>query len=81
MKPTKNRVFCMGSQRTKMLFESREKALNFIKFNKEEILDENGIAPQRAYFCKCCAGWHVSSHMFPMSKRSKVSQLLCIAPS
>lgn len=79
MKPTKNRVFCMGSQKAKILFDSREKALNFIKFNRDEMLGETGIAPKRAYFCKCCAGWHVSSHLQPVSKRGKVKKLISIA--
>lgn len=61
MKPIKNRVFCPECGRAKMLFESREKALNFIKFNKEEILEETGFAPKRCYYCDACGGWHLTS--------------------
>lgn len=56
MKP-KNRYFCMGCQRPKMLFESKNKADNFLKFNK----DDFDKAPTRSYFCPFCGGWHISS--------------------
>lgn len=61
MKPTKNVIFCPDCQRRKMLFESEAKALNFIKFNGEEIEELNGRAPIRAYYCEACAGWHLTS--------------------
>lgn len=44
-----------------MLFESEKNALNFIKFNADEIREENGKAPERAYYCDVCIGWHVTS--------------------
>ncbi len=56
MKP-KNRYFCMGCQRPKMLFESKSKADNFLKFNK----DDFDKTPTRSYFCSFCGGWHISS--------------------
>ncbi len=62
MKPTKNRVYCLDSKRNKMLFETEKKALTFIKFNKNEILNDNGYAPSRAYFCIACNGFHVTSN-------------------
>jgi len=55
MKP-KNRYFCMGCQRPKMLFESKSKADNFLKFNK----DDFNKTPTRSYFCSFCGGWHIS---------------------
>ena len=61
MKPTKNRYFCQDARRTKMLFETEGAAKRFIQFNAEEILEEEGKAPVRAYFCIPCAGWHVTS--------------------
>ena len=42
MKPVRNRFQCMECQRTKMLFESKSKAINFIKFNTDEIKSDNG---------------------------------------
>ena len=62
MKPTKNRQFCIDCGKTKMLFETEQNALNFIKFNKDLILEESYKAPVRAYYCKTCGGWHVTSH-------------------
>ncbi len=61
MKPSKNKVHCYDCGRNKMLFESEKKALNFIKFNSENIEEENGIKPIRAYFCQSCCGWHITS--------------------
>ena len=62
MRPTKNRVYCYGSQRSKMLFESKAKADNFIAYNSEGILEENGKAPVRSYYCELCGGYHVTSN-------------------
>ena len=62
MKPTKNRVYCYGCQRSKMLFESKEKADKFIAYNSEGMLEENGKAPVRSYYCEMCGGYHVTSN-------------------
>ena len=61
MKPVRNRRYCNGCNRSKILFESEEKANNFIRYNSEEILAENGKAPVRSYYCHFCGGWHVTS--------------------
>ena len=61
MKPTKNRVYCPECHRTKMLFVSEDKANTFLRFNTEEITEQNGKHPIRAYFCEACAGWHLTS--------------------
>ena len=76
MKPIKNRIFCMECQRPKMLFESKSKAINFIKFNSDEIKNENGIAPIRVYFCKSCGGWHVTSRIRPVSERIQIRNFI-----
>jgi hypothetical protein len=44
-----------------MLFDTKKKADNFIQFNKEGILEENGKAPVRSYYCELCGGYHVTS--------------------
>lgn len=62
MKPQKNRVYCIASHRLKMLFETQAKADRFIRFNQEEIEEENGKAPVRSYFCSLCGGYHVTSN-------------------
>ena len=41
-----------------MLFESKSKADNFIKFNKGDFINKT---PTRSYFCSFCGGWHISS--------------------
>lgn len=61
MKPTKNKIFCNNCGRPKMLFKTEKKALNFIKFNHEEIAAESGYRPHRAYYCYFCDGWHTTS--------------------
>lgn len=54
------RVFCNECNRKKLLFETEGKAKNFIKFNAAEIEDVKGFAPNRAYYCESCGGWHVT---------------------
>lgn len=60
MKP-KNRYFCVGCQRPKMLFETKSKADNFLKFNEKDFDKSAKGAPVRSYFCSFCGGWHISS--------------------
>ncbi|MDO4510378.1 MAG: hypothetical protein Q4B68_00990 [Bacteroidales bacterium] len=62
MKPTKNKNYCMGCHRPKMLFETQKKADNFIRYNAEEIMEETGVAPVRSYYCVFCGGWHITSN-------------------
>lgn len=62
MKPIRNTTFCYGCRKHKMLFESQSKANNFIRYNGEDILEENGKAPVRSYYCEICAGYHVTSN-------------------
>lgn len=62
MKPTKNRIFCPDCTRPKLLFKTEKQANNFIRFNAEEIAEENGYAPVRSYYCPLCGGWHVTSN-------------------
>ena len=76
MKPIKNRIFCLECKRAKMLFESKSKAINFIKFNSDDIKNDSGIAPTRAYYCKSCGGWHVTSRVRPLSERERVRKFI-----
>lgn len=69
MTPTKNRYYCISSQRIKMAFATEAKAMNFIKFNAEKIAEESGRAPDRAYFCVTCNAWHLTSK--PISEREE----------
>ena len=61
MKPTKNKVLCLGCSRHKMVFETEAKANNFIKFNKDDIQKQSGYSPQRSYYCSFCDGFHLTS--------------------
>lgn len=62
MKPIRNKIFCYGCRKHKMLFETQAKADNFIRYNSEGILEENGKAPVRSYYCEMCGGYHVTSN-------------------
>ena len=62
IKPSKNLVYCYACKRRKMLFEEKSKADNFIKYNHGGILEENGKAPVRSYYCELCCGYHVTSN-------------------
>lgn len=55
-------TYCIGCRRSKMLFEEKKKADNFIRFNKDEIFEENSKVPVRSYYCAFCSGWHVTSN-------------------
>lgn len=62
MTKPKNRVYCPVIQRSKMLFDTKERAERFIKFNEPD-LKENGtvkIQKLRAYYCEVCGGWHIT---------------------
>ena len=59
-KPNKCRVMCPDIGRQKMLFDTEEKAKNFIKFNGEELT--NDASKLRVYWCDACGGYHISSH-------------------
>ena len=54
-----------------MLFETQKKADTFIRFNSEEIKEENGYCPMRSYFCIACNGWHVTSRVENVNLLSK----------
>ena len=62
MKPIRNKIFCYGCRKHKMIFETQAKADNFIRYNSEGILEENGKAPVRSYYCEMCGGYHVTSN-------------------
>lgn len=65
----KNRVYCVLSQRPKMVFKTKEEADRFIKFNttNPDEWDEKKV-PVRSYYCVGCGGYHVTS------KKSKVHE-------
>lgn len=76
MKPIKNRIFCRDCGRSKMLFETEKKALTFIKFNGQEMIEETGYAPTRAYFCIACNGYHVTSSSHNLNIKSPTEKIV-----
>ena len=62
IKPSKSLIYCYACKRRKMLFEEKSEADNFIKYNHGGILEENGKAPVRSYYCELCCGYHVTSN-------------------
>lgn len=58
--PPKRRVFCNEYGGKKLLFETKGKALSYIKYNAAEIEKTYGYSPNRAYYCESCGGWHVT---------------------
>ena len=70
MKPTRNKIHCPECGRTKMLIESEEKAINFMRFNNEQIKEETGKAPVRAYYCNACGGYHLTSNVIEKKTKS-----------
>lgn len=60
-RPDKKRAFCPACHRDKMLFGTRQEAERFMAYNSDAIAHQNGYAPQRAYYCKACRGWHLTS--------------------
>ena len=67
MRPTKNIVYCCACHKSKMLFKTKSKADNFIKYNSKEILEENGKTPARCYYCAMCGGYHLTSNSSRLS--------------
>ena len=76
MVPTKNRVYCHNSGKTKILFEEEKKANLFLKFNAEEIKSKSGHSPVCSYFCIACNGWHVTSQVNPPEYKSTTEKVL-----
>ena len=75
MKPSK-RIYCRECGRSKLLFETEQKALRFIKFNADEIEAETGRKPERVYYCECCGGWHTTSMKNKPHNLTRVNKVL-----
>lgn len=61
MKPTRNKYYCIACGHTKMRFETEKEALLFMEYNADDILEETGKKPVRAYYCDVCMAWHLTS--------------------
>lgn len=65
----KNKVFCRGCNKEKILFETKENADNFLKFNRDYFLEKTGRAPKYSYYCRFCLGYHVTSNPRKTAKK------------
>lgn len=50
----KNKTYCYKSDKTKIIFDSYQKAMNFIKFNSNK-------TQYKICYCETCGGWHITS--------------------
>ena len=71
----RNLVYCLGSYKEKLQFESEEKAVRYISYNSDRITAEKGYAPTRAYYCNSCCCWHVTSK--PLRKNNTSTRNCC----
>lgn len=60
-KPSRNRHLCLDCGREKFVFKSERAAQMFIEYSRDAMLESNGYAPERVYYCDLCCGWHVTS--------------------
>lgn len=44
-----------------MLFETKEKADNFMRFNNSAMDPKYMKTPKRSYYCSFCCGWHITN--------------------
>lgn len=51
------RPFCKSCRKCKMLFGSQQKAMDYVKQRE----DKGDYKPIRAYYCRWCQGWHLTS--------------------
>lgn len=71
---TKCRVMCPDCQRQKMLFETEKKALNFLKFNADNL--RYTTDHMRAYYCEACGGWHITSKEYSTKFEGRTDKLI-----
>lgn len=75
MRPTKNHNYCPQCGRCKIKFYTRAEALRFIDYNHDEILEKNGRAPIRSYYCTQCQGWHVTSSPYNYNRNGEMRRM------
>ena len=57
--PVKHQVYCPYAQKQKKPYASEKAALKAIEYFQPE--HENQKVQVRAYYCKGCAAWHITS--------------------
>lgn len=73
-KPKKNRFWCIESKQFKQQFESEEKAVRFIEWNKDAFSKK--YRPVRAYFCEACGCWHLTHLVKPRRDSSLTEEVI-----
>lgn len=72
MRPTRNQHKCPGCGYHKMVFNTFKEALRFMRFNSQEVKEENGKCPVRAYYCHDCKAYHLTSKLHTRSRKDLV---------
>lgn len=68
------RTYCKAYGGDKFLFADKAEAQGFIDRYKADMMEANGYAPKRYYWCKVCGGYHVTSQAYtPHPANSEVS--------
>lgn len=77
MKPRNNKPFCPDCGRPKMRFETEKKALNFIKYNGNDILKHGQTIDQiRVYYCPSCCAYHITTKPYKASYDFNTDRLI-----
>ena len=66
-----SRVICPACWKPKFLFDTKEKAIDHIKWNSSHLKGK----VFRYYWCAACCGYHITSHFNPQ-KQSNVKRLI-----
>ena len=66
---------CPDCGRPKMLFETERKAMDFIKWNGDEINVPDGYT-LRVYYCPSCCGYHISHQKYWRGYDNSTKRLL-----
>ena len=65
---------CPDCGRSKMQFETKEKAERFIRFNGQDIV--NDVSKLRVYFCEGCNCFHISSKKIWNGHKNRLTNLI-----
>lgn len=69
----KKRVMCPACMKQKMMFDSKDKALNFIRFNIGDFKEGTHL---RAYYCKACCAWHITSQPYQKGRINNTQRMI-----
>lgn len=78
MKPNKqNIIICPDCGKPKLQFQTEQKALNFIKYNGQDIIkDGQTIENLRTYYCPSCCAYHITSKPYKEYYRHNTDRLI-----